>query len=91
MERLLLAAGISLILTGLADVFFTVLHPDGFGFLSSRLYDGLFASMRFLTRPLPPKFLALGLSMAAPLMVSMIITVWVALVLMGYALVWIAR
>ena len=76
MEVLLLAAGISLILTGITDVFFTVLHPAGFGFLSSRLYNGLFASMRFLTRPLPPKCWALGLSMAAPLMVPMIITVW---------------
>ena len=51
MEVLLLAVGISLILTGIVNVFFTVLHPDGFGFLSSRLYSGLFVSIRFLTRP----------------------------------------
>ena len=75
MEVLLLAAGISLILTGIPDVFFTVPHPDGFGFLSGRLYNGLFTSMRLLTRPLPPKFRALGLSMAAPLMVPVTITV----------------
>src|SRR5919112_3573433 len=90
MEVSLLAVGISLILTGIVDVFFTVLHPDGFGFLSSRLYKGLFASMRVLTRPLPPRSRALGLSMAAPLMVPMIITVWIALVLTGYALVYYA-
>jgi hypothetical protein len=90
MEVPLLAVGISLILTGIVDVFFTVLHPDGFGFLSSRLYKGLFSSMRVLTRPLPPRFRALGLSMAAPLMVPMIITVWIALVLAGYALVYYA-
>src|SRR5215217_1390224 len=90
MEVPLLAVGISLILTGIVDVFFTVLHPDGFGFLSSRLYKGLFASMRVLTRPLPPRFRALGLSMAAPLMVPMIITVWIALVLTGYALIYYA-
>src|SRR5215216_5217919 len=90
MEVPLLAVGISLILTGIVDVFFTVLHPDGFGFLSSRLYKGLFASMRVLTRPLPPRFRALGLSMAAPLMVPMIITVWIALVLAGYALIYYA-
>ncbi len=90
MEVLLLAAGISLILTGITDVFFTVLHPDGFGFLSSRLYNRLFTSMRLLTRPLPPKFRALGLSMAAPLMVPVTITVWIALVLTGYAFVYYA-
>ena len=90
MEVPLLAVGISLILTGIVDVFFTVLHPDGFGFLSSRLYNGLFVLTRFLTRPLPPRFRALGLSMAAPLMVPMIITVWIALVLTGYALVYYA-
>ena len=90
MEVPLLAVGISLILTGIVDVFFTVLHPDGFGFLSSRLYKGLFSSMRVLTRPLPPRFRALGLSMAAPLMVPMIITVCIALVLAGYALVYYA-
>src|SRR5918994_4591972 len=88
MEVLLLAAGISLILTGITDVFFTVLHPDGFGFLSSRLYNGLFTSMRLLTRPLPPKFRALGLSTAAPLMIPVSITVWIALVLTGYAFVY---
>ena len=90
MEVLLLAAGISLILTGITDVFFTVLHPDGFGFLSSRLYNGLFTSMRLLTRPLPSKFRALGLSMAAPLMVPVTITVWIAVVLTGYAFVYYA-
>ncbi len=90
MEVLLLAAGISLILTGITDVFITVHHPDGFGFLSSRLYNGLFASMHFLTRPLPPRPRALGLSMAAPLMVPVTITVWIALVLTGYAFVYYA-
>lgn len=87
---LLLAVGISLILIGIADVFFTVLHPDGFGFLSSRLYYGLFVSIRLLTRSLSPKFRALGLSMAAPLMVPVTITVWIALVLTGYAFVYYA-
>jgi cytochrome b561 len=50
----------------------------------------LFVSMRFLTRPLPPRVRALGLSLAAPLMVPMIITVWIALVITGYALVYYA-
>jgi hypothetical protein len=69
MEWLFLAVGVLLIFAGIVDVFFTVLHPDGFGFLSSRLYDGLFYSVRLITRPIPRKYQALGLSIAAPLMV----------------------
>ena len=90
MELLILTAGIALILAGIVDVFLTVLHPDGFGFLSSRLYNGLFGAVRFLTRPMPRKSRALGLSMAAPLMVPVTITVWILLVLTGYALVYYA-
>lgn len=90
MEWALLAVGVLLILAGIADVFFTVLHPDGFGFLSSRIYRRLFNSIRFLTGPMPRKFQALGLSMAAPLMVPVVITVWMILVLTGYAFVYYA-
>ena len=36
MEWLLVPAGVFLVLVGLLVVFFTVLHYDGFGFLSSR-------------------------------------------------------
>jgi hypothetical protein len=90
MEWILVPAGVLLILVGLLDVFFTVLHYDGFGFLSSRLYDSLFKVMRSLTRPLPRRYRALGLSMAAPLMVPVTITVWVLLVALGYALVYYA-
>jgi hypothetical protein len=79
-----------LILVGLLDVFFTVLHYDGFGFLSSRLYRRLFDVVCFLTGPLPRKYRALGLSMAAPLMVPVTITVWIFLVSAGYALVYYA-
>ena len=42
MEWLLVAVGVFLILVGLLDVFFTVLHYDGYGFLSSRLYNSGF-------------------------------------------------
>ena len=89
-EWLLHVIGISLILAGIADVFLTVLHPDGFGFLSSRLYSGLFRSVLLLTRPLPRRLRALGLSLAAPLMVPVTITVWIVLVLVGYAFVYYA-
>jgi hypothetical protein len=80
MDWLLLPAGVALILAGVLDVFFTVLHYDGFGFLSIRLYRRLFDVARLVTRPLPRKYRALGLSMAAPLMVPVTITVWIFLV-----------
>ncbi len=76
------------IFAGIADVFLTVLHPGGFGFLSSRLYGGLFYSMRFLARPMPRRLRALVLSMAAPLMVPIVIGIWIILVLTGYACVY---
>src|SRR5918998_1740052 len=85
MEWFLHAIGVSLVLAGIADVFLTVLHPDGFGFLSSRLYSGLFHSVRLITRPMPCTLRALGLSLAAPLMVPVTITAWIVLVLVGYA------
>jgi hypothetical protein len=90
MEWLLVPAGVLLILAGLLDVFFTVLHYDGFGFLSSRLYNGLFDAVCLVTRPLPRTYRAVGLSMAAPLMVPATITVWIFLVSSGYPLVYYA-
>jgi hypothetical protein len=38
MEWLLVAAGVILVIVGLLDVFFTVFHYDGFGFLAAGLY-----------------------------------------------------
>src|SRR5215213_8881615 len=90
MEWLSVIVGVLLILVGLVDLFFAVLHYDGFGFLSSRLYSSLFDVVRFVTRPLPRTYRALGLSMAAPLMVPVTITVWIFLVSLGYALVYYA-
>jgi Ion channel len=90
MDWLLVPAGATLIFAGVVDVFFTVLHYDGFGFLSSRLYNSLYNSVRFLTRPLPRRYRALGLSTAAPLMVPVTIVVWILLVSWGYALVYYA-
>jgi hypothetical protein len=90
MEWILVPAGALLILVGLLDVFFTVLHYDGFGFLSSRLYNRLFDVVRLVTQPLPRTYRALGLSMAAPFMVPATITVWIFLVSCGYALVYYA-
>jgi hypothetical protein len=87
-EWLIALAGVLVLLGGVLDVFFTVLHYDGFGFLSGRLYNRLFNVVRFVTRPLPRRHRALGLSMAAPLMVPVTITVWITLVALGYALIY---
>ncbi|QIN84913.1 hypothetical protein GBA63_21390 [Rubrobacter tropicus] len=88
MDWLLVPAGALLILVGLLDVFSTVLHYDGFGFLSSRLYERIFGAVRLATRPLPRRYRAFGLSMAAPIMVPVTITVWIFLVSLGYALIY---
>ncbi len=88
MEWISTVAGVALIFIGLADVFFTVLHYDGFGFLSSRLYNRLFNVFRFVTRPLPRKYRSFGLSLAAPLMVPVTIATWMLVVSFGYALVY---
>ena len=88
MEWLLVTVGVALILAGVMDVFFTVLHYDGFGFISSRLYRSLFGLVLRATLPLPRKYRALGLSMAAPTMVPVTIAVWILLVSSGYALLY---
>jgi uncharacterized membrane protein YbaN (DUF454 family) len=87
---LITLAGVGLILAGLADVFFTVLHYDGFGFISSRLYERLFRLVRFVVRPLSRRWRSVGLSLAAPLMVPATITVWITLIAVGYALIYYA-
>jgi hypothetical protein len=87
-EWLLTVLGVALILTGLADVFFSVLHYDGFGFISRRLYNSLFNAVRSITKPLPRNGRAIGLSIAAPLMVPVTITIWISLIALGYALVY---
>ena len=90
MTWILVLLGGFLIFVGIADVFLTVLHYDGFGFLSSRLYRILFSSMRSLTRSMPPKARALGLSLVAPLMVPAIFTVWMILEITGFAFLYYA-
>jgi len=91
MDWLLVAGGVLLILAGVGDVFFTVLHYDGFGFISSRLYHRLFDAVCLVTRPLPRRYRAFGPSTAAPLMVPVTIVVWILLLSFGYALIYYAR
>jgi uncharacterized membrane protein YbaN (DUF454 family) len=88
MDWLLVPVGVFSISVGIMDVFFTVLHYDGFGLLSRRLYHRLYSSVRLLTRPLPHRYRAPGLSTAAPLMVPVTIVVWIILVSWGYAFIY---
>ena len=55
MEWLIIGAGGLLILVGLLDVFFTALHYDGFGFLSSSLYRRVFDAVIFSWAPVIPQ------------------------------------
>lgn len=87
---LLVIVGIALILRGLLEVFFSVPHYDGFGLLTRYLYSGTFGLVRILTRPLPKKIRAFGISLAAPLMVPVPIVFWILLVGLGYALIYFA-
>jgi hypothetical protein len=56
MEWIIILAGVLVLSLGILDVFFTVLHYDGFGFLSSRLYNSIFNLVRFLIRSLPRRW-----------------------------------
>ena len=56
MSWILFFLGVGLVVVGILDVFFTVLHYDDFGFLSNRLHRGIWSSMRYLTAPMPPTF-----------------------------------
>jgi hypothetical protein len=87
---LLILIGIALILLGLLEAFFSVLHYDGFGLLTRYLYSGTFGLVRVLTHPLPKKIRAFGISLAAPLMVPGSIVFWILLVGLGYALIYFA-
>lgn len=89
-EWIPLPLGVALLVLGAGDVFFTVLHYDNIGFLSSRLYGGLFRTIRGLTTPLPRRFRAFGLSLGAPLMIPATITLWIFLAMLGFALIYFA-
>lgn len=90
MSWLLFLGGLGLVVVGLLDVFFTVLHYDDFGFLSKRLHRGIWGALRRLTAPMPRNLRNFVLSLGGPLMIPATILLWLGLVTVGFALIYYA-
>lgn len=80
--------GGALIVLGLADVFLTVLNYDGFSFLASRLYRYVWTAARIGVRVLPDRLAGGVLSVAAPAMLPATVALWLALEVVGFALIY---
>ena len=83
-------AGVLLILVGLLDVFFIVLQYNYFGFLSSRLYELTWHTLRWATAPLPERPRAFVRSFGAPSMIVLTLALWMGLVFVGFTLLYYA-
>lgn len=90
MSWILFVLGVGLVVVGILDVFFTVLHYDDLGFLSNRLHRGIWSITHYLTAPMPPNLRNLGLSLGGPLMIPATIALWMGLVMVGFALIYYA-
>lgn len=90
MDWLWVLIGAGLIAIGLLDVFMTVLHYDGFGFLSNRLYRVTWNIVHWATGFSPKGFRAFILSLGAPLMIPLVIVMWVGMEILGFALLYYA-
>ena len=84
------SVGAGLVLLALADNFFTVLHYDSYGFMSSNLYRVMWAALRRLSRPLPSLARSALLSLGVPLMIAATLAVWLGLLVIGFALIYYA-
>ncbi|MDQ4105661.1 MAG: potassium channel family protein [Actinomycetota bacterium] len=80
-----------IVIIGLLDVFLTVLNYDGFGFLSSRLYRITWTMTRRVTRLLPKRMRTGGRALGAPLMIPATLGLWMALQILGFALIYYAN
>lgn len=90
MSWILFFFGVGLVVVGILDVFFTVLHYDDLGILSNRLHRGIWSITRYLTAPMPPNLRNFGLSLGGPLMIPATIGLWMGLVMVGFALIYYA-
>ncbi|MFW5774661.1 MAG: potassium channel family protein [Chitinivibrionales bacterium] len=70
---------------GLLDVFFTILHYDGFGIISSRFYRLFWGGLRWLTDPFPKRISEFWRSLGTPLMIPATLLLWLGLVTVGFA------
>jgi hypothetical protein len=82
MEAVAIVVGLVLICSALIDVFMTVLYYDDVGFLSRRLYRGIWRILRVIggRRANKPKILALGV----PLMIGGTLVMWLGLIVLGF-------
>ena len=86
-----IVTGALIVIVGLVDVFLTVLNYDGFGFLSSRLYRITWTLTRLVTRFMPERLRAISRTLGAPLMVPATLMLWMALQILGFALIYYAN
>ena len=79
-------AGVILLLVTLWDVLLAVLHIDDTGFLGARIQGGIWrASVAAARRS--PRLRGSLLALAGPLMIVVTLTVWIALFILGFALI----
>lgn len=89
MLTLFSVAGALLVLVVLADVFFTVLFPaSGRGPLRKPLSRLLWALLSSVARPLRRRQQRALLAYSGPLQIAMTVTVWVGLLVIGWALLY---
>ncbi|MFP4416155.1 MAG: potassium channel family protein [Chitinivibrionales bacterium] len=80
-----IGCGTVIIIIGLLDVFFTILHYDGFGVVSSRFYRLFWGLLRALTDPFPQGISQLWRSLGTPLMIPATMLIWLGSVTIGFA------
>lgn len=86
--------GAVLVVTGLIDVFVSVLAYDLRGPLTERLYPLVWRAFRLIAQAAPQRLAAPVRALAAPSMVVITITIWAGFQIMGFALIfwpWVDR
>lgn len=87
MQLIIKVAGTILVLIALADIYLTVLHPRAeSSLLSTSVARGVWWVFRFVARQLPKRGEKL-LSYSGPTIIVVIITLWILLMLIGFALI----
>lgn len=86
---LLVLFGVLLVLAAVIDIVATVLHPEFESPLSSRYQQSLWWVLRRVNGRLPQRFRELRLlSWGVPLMVGGLVALWIALLIVGFALIY---
>lgn len=87
-ELLIQAAGWTLCLLGLADLYVTVLYArNDLGLLSSRLSHLVWRAFRGFAKRLPPPACERALTFAGPTLIVPVLMMWAGLLLVGFALI----